>query len=1577
MEIMMRKHCRARLQKSGKGVSDVVANILILGITVTLFSSVFFFVGQLPSPTGQTYVDLHPNFTYNGQNTTDLKYNYTLTIEHDGGQAIESWKSRIMIFGTGQDSGGSSMQFSLQLNILGSTPSIGDKLFTGKTLKYFIYVRTTPQSTMISINFVDTDKGNMFWERTMPVSLIGGPYIVDKGLVVEDPVTGNWDSVSLVQSDQEFRIYIRVFDPLNKLANVSVNMSRFSAYMLPGPYWMQYSIFGERYETISKFRIGGVVSKLSDNAYVTVTDKLGKPTNETVGITVVPATYRGIDYVDVGQLCDHSTNLSSGREIEFSNDQPMTGEKILITASIRNIGTLAASSANVTFKDGTGIIGTTSVSVSALGKVSATVPWSFKTPGTHRIWVNVTSVNPADRNPDVTIGRTDYRNLFVCRDIRVYVYYDDFEGPMDKWRREATLLRINGEGPLEYDNYSTNVDISSDWDPSMSNIGPGNWTKSNEDYRTYPYCYKMTEYGMPPRRALDVTMVLDNSGSMAGIKWTNLVAAAKTFVGSMDGGDRCAIYAFQGGSGAPTPFLAAPFTVTDSTGRTSLNATIDSLSPMQATPLWDTIGAAMSYTILNCSMTRLPVVIAMTDGNDDRTTSSFDDETASSTYCPGSPVGGMGRTWATSPPSDGCVWGGASRHFVGIQRYRSTMTLDTLAWIDSWRKGLISSPVLTYTVGLMPAPQASNSSYPNYVAPTDPNYKYTTEFDLRQIAETTKADTLTGRYFYGGNPADLLNIYKTIAGLLNNWSNSQKSITDPSHPDSDGISDGSAVGQAIIQGGSAPASAVPAPEPAAIIYTRDFNADNGGWSNVITTGVSPNTAGNAAPTDAWQWGTPSGGPTSDHSGTGKCWDVNLGANYNTVGLGSYAIAVRSPTISLAGYSGVSLTFWFWSDVEGANWDGMNVKAWNGVNWAVVTGPVPNYDTTVYVGSGNPLAGQWAYTYDHNTAWVQVTVSLATYSGNANFQLEFDFGADQNTGGPGVAIDDVTITGSVGVNNPPSAATTPSGPSSGSTGTSYSYSTSATDPDGDQIKYTFDWGDGTPQTTTGFVANGTPSSASHTWTIAGTYNVKAFATDFNSASGSWSSSLPVTISSTGGGGSGVKYYGNKSLVTTDFDLGINSANRIYYSSAKLSFDHKFNLFPGSNGGAIFVGLKIGGSWKWRYVSPQPTYTGNLNVTSNYTDNNMDFPGPLPKQNQRVFYVYNGISGGGSFTWEHAVVDLTPYIPGNSLNSPGIPSLGSKVRVKFAYLYCGGGNNGGWWLDNIEVKVTRNESWGPVRETKDIWTLVNGTSGIVSHNGTHSWFNRFEDDNGAKMSLDNSLITTINLVSVQNATLQFYTKFNVNKKDGLPPQGFRVEVSDDNGDHWRQINKGVRTGYGVSGNGTFADDSGDGVKDGKAWGGIHAAGDPSNKSWVPSTSLTRLNCDLSKWSGRVILLRFRVVINNNLNFPAYEENRPPHGLYIDDVVVIGSVAQKSVPVNGISSQMPINPEAASNSHDGAGEIKETPVSSIAPSDSGNVENRGAGGLGVSLAEAGQLRQAAVRRPGQSSAAREVEACCFQCL
>lgn len=88
-----------------------------------------------------------------------------------------------------------------------------------------------------------------------------------------------------------------------------------------------------------------------------------------------------------------------------------------------------------------------------------------------------------------------------------------------------------------------------------------------------------------------------------------------------------------------------------------------------------------------------------------------------------------------------------------------------------------------------------------------------------------------------------------------------------------------------------------------------------------------------------------------------------------------------------------------------------------------------------------------------------------------------------------------------------------GPSSGEIDIPYNYSVSATDPDGDGIKYCFDWDDQT-MTWTERVASGQSVVVSHAWEKPGIYEVRVKVRDTHGLDSEWSAPLKVTIISSG-------------------------------------------------------------------------------------------------------------------------------------------------------------------------------------------------------------------------------------------------------------------------------------------------------------------------------------------------------------------------------------------------------------------------------------------------------------------------------
>jgi len=102
----------------------------------------------------------------------------------------------------------------------------------------------------------------------------------------------------------------------------------------------------------------------------------------------------------------------------------------------------------------------------------------------------------------------------------------------------------------------------------------------------------------------------------------------------------------------------------------------------------------------------------------------------------------------------------------------------------------------------------------------------------------------------------------------------------------------------------------------------------------------------------------------------------------------------------------------------------------------------------------------------------------------------------------------SLTISIVDNNPPNTPTI-NGPASGKPGVSYLYTFSTTDPEGDNVYYYLDWGDGTNSGWLGPHVSGAQATATHSWSAEGTYTVKVKAKDIHDDESDWET-LDVTM-----------------------------------------------------------------------------------------------------------------------------------------------------------------------------------------------------------------------------------------------------------------------------------------------------------------------------------------------------------------------------------------------------------------------------------------------------------------------------------
>ena len=177
-------------------------------------------------------------------------------------------------------------------------------------------------------------------------------------------------------------------------------------------------------------------------------------------------------------------------------------------------------------------------------------------------------------------------------------------------------------------------------------------------------------------------------------------------------------------------------------------------------------------------------------------------------------------------------------------------------------------------------------------------------------------------------------------------------------------------------------------------YSENFESNNG---NYVANPIS----------NAWQWGVPTSGPYSAHSGA-KVWATILDSNYV-----DYANWKLHSPIFIAMANNPVLRFWHWYSFE-PGYDGGNLKIStdNGVTWILIR---PSSGYPGVVGSGNAgIPDESCYT-GAGTTWVEDTFNLPLVSGQA-FIIRWHFGSDQSVTFPGWYIDDVTGQGFSRVSN---------------------------------------------------------------------------------------------------------------------------------------------------------------------------------------------------------------------------------------------------------------------------------------------------------------------------------------------------------------------------------------------------------------------------------------------------------------------------------------------------------------------------------------------------------------------------------
>jgi len=210
------ERCKKGLRSDKRGVSEIVGNILILMITVVLFSTIVAYVGTIPVPETTTKADFAATVSFETAGTTTA----SLTVTHAGGVVLEAAKTAVFIQAE-------TTTYYYKLSEDADFPY--SKWATGSDWSKSFTVSS--ESTEIIVMVIDLDKSSAVWTSQVSGGSGGSPPIILQRYVDSNPDSPTADPVK--RSDT-FSFFVKVIDLDNDL-NTSTNGVYIDSSSLPSP----------------------------------------------------------------------------------------------------------------------------------------------------------------------------------------------------------------------------------------------------------------------------------------------------------------------------------------------------------------------------------------------------------------------------------------------------------------------------------------------------------------------------------------------------------------------------------------------------------------------------------------------------------------------------------------------------------------------------------------------------------------------------------------------------------------------------------------------------------------------------------------------------------------------------------------------------------------------------------------------------------------------------------------------------------------------------------------------------------------------------------------------------------------------------------------------------------------------------------------------------------------------------------------------------------------------------------------------------------------------------------------------
>ena len=335
--MLVRKPARRRWARgSRRGVSDVVATILLLALTVTLFSSIFFFVNSLPRPPTQPSNQFIASLTYSG---TTISF---VNVQHLIGAVIPAAATTFYLSSSTNPAAFSGASFTLSQGITGATSWSLGQTWSLNVTSYGL----AAANNNITITIVNANQ--LLYRGTVPGTLPNAPPIFTSfGTTPVQPAVGT-----------SFLVYAQISDPNLKSYSVFVDTSRLPGSSGPSAHQMSFNATSGAFNYIVPASMNTAAGTFY--VFVNATDTSALKNSVAISVTVVSAPSGG------------STLPAT---LTLNNTAPVTGKPVTLLAQVGNPSN-ASLTANLTFLLGGTVLGRTSGTIGAGASGFFTQGWT-------------------------------------------------------------------------------------------------------------------------------------------------------------------------------------------------------------------------------------------------------------------------------------------------------------------------------------------------------------------------------------------------------------------------------------------------------------------------------------------------------------------------------------------------------------------------------------------------------------------------------------------------------------------------------------------------------------------------------------------------------------------------------------------------------------------------------------------------------------------------------------------------------------------------------------------------------------------------------------------------------------------------------------------------------------------------------------------------------------------------------------------------------------------------------------------------------------------------------------------------